>query len=198
MRLRRLGVAALVIMVLPLCACGSYPLPTLYVLGDRTPATPGVVSRTGAVILELKPVSTPEDLDSTDIVRRDGANRVIVSPTGQWKDRLSVSVTSALAADLRRRLPEMIVETDLGSVPDRRIIVQVERFEIATNGVCTLGARWRVVNAKVESSAVSDEGSFVETSGRAGDAAAAAAMTKLIDELAAHVAVTVQTSQPQS
>ncbi len=192
------GAAALAILVLPLCACGSYPLPTLYVLGDRTPATPGVVSRIGATIIELKPVSVPEDLDNTDIVRREGANRAIASPTGQWKDRLSVSVTSALAADLRRRLPEMIVETDLASAPDRRIIVQVERFEIAADGVCTLTARWRVVDAKVKSSALSEEGSFVETPGRTGDVAAASAMTTAIDELAAHVAVTVQKGPAQT
>ena len=129
------GAAALAMLVLPLCACGSYPLPTLYVLGDRTPATPGVVARTGATIIELKPVSAPEDLDSTDIVRRDGANRAIV---------------------------------------------------------CTLTARWRVVDAQVKSNALSEEGSFVETPGRTGDAAAAAAMTIAIDKLAAQVAVTVQ------
>ena len=190
--------AALVVLMLPLCACGSYPLPTLYVLSDRTPATPGVVSRVGAAVIELKSVSVPEDLDSTDIVRREGANRAIASPTGQWKDRLSVSVTSALAADLRRRLPGLIVETDLVSPPDRRIFVQVERFEIATDGVCTLTARWRLSDARGKIAVQSEEGTFVQIPGHTGDAAAAAAMTQAIDDLAKHVAVTIRSGSPST
>lgn len=184
--------AALVLLSLPLWACGSYPLPRLYVLGERTAPPAGVVSRAGQPIIQLKAVTVPDDLDSTDIVRREGANRAIASPTGQWKDRLSVGVTIALAADLRRRLPDVIIETDPTGAPERKIIVQVERFEIGSDGVCSLTARWRMSDPRGNGAGESEEGTFVEGPGRSDDAAAAAAMTAAIDQLAEHVAATVR------
>jgi uncharacterized lipoprotein YmbA len=160
------------------------------VLGEETAPSPGVVSSVGVPVIELRQVSVPDDQDSTDIVRRKGANGVVASPTGQWNVRLSVGVTYALASDLRRRLPGLIIETRPASTPSGKIIVDVERFDIATNGVCSLTAHWRVIAKNAKAPAVSEEGTFVESSGGADDAGAAAAMTLAIDELAAHVAAT--------
>ena len=187
--------AALAILTLALCGCGSYPLPTLYVLGERAAPTPGVVSRTGLPVIELKTVTVPDDLDSTDIIRREGANRAIASPTGQWKDRLSVAVTSALAADLRRRLPDVVVETAGDSAPARRLVVDVESFEIGSDGVCSLTARWSLAGPDAKAAPISEKGAFVETSSGTDDAVAAA-MTSAIDELAARIAATIRKGSP--
>jgi uncharacterized lipoprotein YmbA len=182
--------AVLAMLSLPLWGCGSYPLPKVYVLGEQTAPTAGVMSRVGIPVIELRPVSVPDDQDSTDIVRRKGAHEVVASPTGQWNVRLSVGVTNALASDLRRRLPDMIIATRPSSAPSARIVVDVDRFEIAADGVCSLTARWRVAATSAKSPALSEEGTFVERPGAADDAAAAGGMTSAIDQLAAHVAAT--------
>ena len=39
-------------------------------------------------VVELKPVSLPDYLNSTDILLRDGQNELTASPTGRWGERL--------------------------------------------------------------------------------------------------------------
>jgi uncharacterized lipoprotein YmbA len=183
---------ALAAASLTLWGCGSYPLPKVYVLGDSPPMTPGVSRRIDMPVIELRTVSVPDYLDTTDILRRTGPNQVVASPTGQWADRLSVGVTQALVSDLSARLPKVDVETRSAYEPARRLLVDIERFEIAADGQCTLVARWRMTSAAGAVSAPSEGGTFVAGAGSGGDADDAAAMTHLIDQLADRVAMTVR------
>jgi hypothetical protein len=177
-----------------LWGCGSFPLPKVYVLGDPTPPTPGVSSQAGLPVIELKTVSVPDYLDTTDILRRVGANQVVASPTGRWDERVSVGVTQALVSDLSKRLPGVIVETRSAYEPARHVIVDIERFDIAPDGRCTLAARWRITVTGGTAPALSEQGTFIEEAGSGKDAAAASAMTLAIDHLADHVAATVRTA----
>ncbi len=179
--------------LLALMGCGSYPLPKIYVLGDPEPEAARPAAPSGAPVIELKPVQVPDYLDSTDIVRRASANQVVSSPLGQWGERLSVGVTRDLAATLSRRLPGLTIETRAsGYAPSRRLLVSVERFEIAPDGRCELAAHWRLTSADGKIQAASEDATFVETAGSGTDAAAAAAMTRALDALAAQLAVTLR------
>jgi uncharacterized lipoprotein YmbA len=177
---------------LVLWGCGSYPLPKIYVLGDAAPLTASPAAAAGAPVIELKPVQVPDYLDSTDIVRRVSANQVAPSPSGRWGERLSVGITRDLVGALSRGLPELTIETRGGYEPSRRLLVSVERFEIAPDGRCVLAARWRLTTADGKVLAPSEQGVFVETAASATDAAAAAAMTRALDTLASAIAVTVR------
>jgi uncharacterized lipoprotein YmbA len=178
--------------LLILWGCGSYPLPKVYVLGDAAPAAAASAVAAGAPVIELRPVQVPDYLDSTDIVRRVSANQVVPSPLGQWGERLSVGITRDLVGTLSRQLPGLTIETRGGYEPSRRLLVSVERFEIAPDGRCVLVALWRLTTADGKVQAPAEEATFVETAGSGTDAAAAAAMTLAVDALAGQMAVTVR------
>ncbi len=178
-----------------LSGCGTFPLPRTYVLGDLDRSTPGVVDEAGMTHIELKTVTVPDYLDTTDIVRRTASNEVTTSATGQWGERLSLGITRALALDLARRLPQMVIESRSAYEPARRLFVDVERFEIGEDGRCTLTARWRVTNLDGKDKPDSEQGTFIETSTAKTDAAEASAMTAAIDHLAGQIALTVRASR---
>jgi uncharacterized lipoprotein YmbA len=169
-------------------------MPKVYVLGDPSPVSPGVADEAGFPHIELKTVRVPDYLDTTDITRRTGANEVIASTTGQWGERVSLGVTRALAADLARRLPKVVIESRGTYEPSRRLLVEVERFEIDEDGGCTLIARWRIASSGDKVQSMSEQGAFIQATTSKTDAAAAAAMTLAIDQLASQIALTVQAS----
>ncbi len=184
--------AALAAALFTLIGCGSYPLPKIYVLGDAEPALASPVAVAGGPVVELKTVQVPDYLDSTDIVRRMSANQVVPSPGGQWGERLSVGITRDLVATLSRQLPGVTIELRDGYKPLRRLLVSVERFEIAPDGRCVLAAQWRLTTADGKVLAPSEQGAFVEMASSGTDAAAAAAMTRAVDALAAQLAATLR------
>jgi uncharacterized lipoprotein YmbA len=183
---------AAAVAALLLSGCGSYTLPKVYTLGEPGPAPPGVLALAGRPAFELATVSTPDDVDTTDILRRTGANRVIASPTGRWAERVSVGLREALAEDLSRRLPDVVIQTRSAYEAPRRILVEVERFEIDPDGRCLIAARWGITGAAGKTGPWSDEGTFVVAAASGADAAAAAAMSQAADQLADKIAITVQ------
>ncbi len=182
---------ALASAALLLSGCGTFPLPKVYILGDQARSTPGVTDEAGLPHLELKTVTVPDYLDTTDILRRSASNEVITSATGRWGERVSIGITRALAIDLAMRLPNVVVESRGAYEPARRLLVDVERFEIGEDGRCTLTARWRVTTADSKVAANSERGTFIVAATSATDDAVSLAMTSAIDQLAARIAVTV-------
>ncbi len=181
-----------------LCSCGSFPLPKVYLLGDAGAPTPGVTDEGGfeggLPDIGLMTVMVPDYLDTTDIIRRTAVNQVITSENGRWGERLSLGITDALAADLARRLPDVVIENQSAQESPRRLKVEVERFEIADDGRCSITARWQVSSVAGKPLSNKEQGSFILAASSGSDAAAALAMTELIDQLAGQVALTVQAS----
>ncbi len=175
-----------------LCSCGTFPLPRVYILGEPSAATPRIADEGGLPHIELMTVTVPDYVDTTDIVRRSGANEVITSSTGQWGERVSLGVTRALAIDLARQLPDVVIESREVYTPARRLLVDIERFEIDEDGRCTLTARWRVTSLDDKVQSNSEQGTFIEAATSKTDAAAAMAMTRAVDQLATQIAATVQ------
>jgi uncharacterized lipoprotein YmbA len=193
---RGLTLAAAAAAAVVLSGCGTFPLPRTYVLGDLDQSAPGgVVNEAGLIHIELRPVAVPDYLDTTDIVRRTASNEVTTSSTGRWGERLSLGITRALALDLARQLPQMVIESRSAYEPSRRLFVDVERFDIGEDGRCTLTARWRVANSGGKDKPDSEQGTFIETSTAKTDAAEASAMTAAIDHLAGQIALTVRASR---
>ena len=185
------GLAASALIIL-LAGCGSGASVRNYELGSAAPMATGTGAEAGLPIIELMNVSVPDYLDSSDILRRTGANELTASPSGRWAERLSQGLTHALAADLRARLPHDVITTDAGGAPTRRLLVDVESFEIAADGRCLLTARWRLAAGEGAPIGAGEHGSFSETAGSKDDAAVAAAMSRAVDQLADRIAARVQ------
>jgi uncharacterized lipoprotein YmbA len=179
-----------------LWGCGTFPLPKIYILGAQTRSTPGVIDEAGSPHLEVKTVTVPDYLDTTDILRRSGANQVMASPTGRWGERVSLGITRALAIDLARLLPGVVIESRGAFEPGRRLLVDVERFEIDETGLCTLTARWRITTSGDKVVANSAQGTFVATATSPTDAAVSVAMSSAVDQLAGRIAATVGEPAP--
>jgi uncharacterized lipoprotein YmbA len=181
----RLAAASLVTL---LAGCGSTVPIRSYELGSPAPTATGTWSEAGLPVIELKTVSVPDYLDSSDILHRSGANELIASPTGRWGERLSLGLTHALASDLARRMPRTVITTNAGAEPTRRLLVDVDSFEIGADGQCRLAARWRFAAGDGTAVASGEHGSFSETAGSLDDAAIAGAMSRAVDQLAEKIA----------
>jgi uncharacterized lipoprotein YmbA len=174
-----------------LAGCSSSPSLKTYVLGNPAPTVTGVWSQAGLPVVELRTVSVPDYLDSSDIMRTKGPNGMVASPTGQWGERLSVGIARALASALSAQLSNMVITTT-STEPSRRIFVDVESFEIGADGRCLIAARWRITARDRQITLASEQGTFSETATSIDDAADAAAMTRLIDQLAGQIASSMQ------
>jgi uncharacterized lipoprotein YmbA len=75
--------------------------------------------------------------------------------------------------------------------------VTISRFDISPDGQCVLSARWRLTDATGKVLSESDEATFIEMAASGSDAAAAAAMTVVLDHLATQIAMTVSRALAQ-
>jgi uncharacterized lipoprotein YmbA len=156
-----------------------------------------VTDEEGLPHLDLKTVTVPDYLDTTNILRRSASNQVVTSTTGRWGERVSVGITRALRTDLAARLPNVVIESRGAYEPARRLLVDVERFEIGEDGRCTLTARWRITTADNKVASNSEQGTFIVAATAGTDAAASVAMTSAIDQLSARIAVTLAAPSPE-
>jgi uncharacterized lipoprotein YmbA len=171
-----------------LAGCAVPPDPRSYVLGDPPEPLPLATNQSGRPVIRLLPVSVPDYLDTRDILLRSGQNEVTASPTGRWAERLSVGVTHALAAALSVRLPGTdIVADQLDVPPERRIMVDVQAFEIRPDRQCLLSVQWIVASSDGDRVLSRERASFVEQATDTSDAAVAAAMSRAIARLAAQI-----------
>ena len=175
-----------------LVGCGIGPPMRTYVLGDRPEGTEAVSSRGGLVVMELKTVSLPDYLDSTDILRRIGPNEVAPSPTGRWGERLSLGITGALASALSRRRPDLSIVTVPPPRPGQRIVVDFQAIDIEASGQCRMVVRWRITGDDSRGPWKSGHGVLEESAASMDDSAVVAALTKAIDQLAERIATTLE------
>jgi cholesterol transport system auxiliary component len=174
--------------------CTSAPPLRMYVLGDPASSAPVVPALSGRTVVRLSPVSVPDYLDTEDILIRSGANEVKASPTGRWAERLSVGVTQALTGALAASLPSTVIVTKQPIIPPaQQIVVDIEVFEIRSDGRCLLIARWSILGGDNLHGLGSGHDTFVEQAADASDAAIASAMTRAIDRLATQI-VAVETA----
>lgn len=132
------GLAALL-----LTGCAG-PSLRLYTLGD-TPVSEDVLPLPrGAPVIEVDRLILPNDLDSQDILLRDG-NVLERSRTSRWASRLSLLATDLVTSRFAARTPNALV-TDQSSVgtPDYRILIHVARLDVAKHGLGVLEADWQI------------------------------------------------------
>ena len=183
---RGLAVAALVTV---LGGCGERPPMRLYVLGDSSWRPGAMRSETGLAIIELRPVSIPDYLDTTDMFRWVGGNEVVPSPTGRWGERLSLGLTDALASALARRLPDRVIATTSPVSQGRRVFVHMDTIHMDASGLCRVVASWRITGEPGERRG---SGNFAETATGLDDAAMAAVLTRVVGQLADQIAATIE------
>ena len=132
-----------------LAACASAPPPTLYVLAAPAPPPAAAVSvrHDHRLAVALGPVSVPDYLDRTDIVRRTPGNRLDIDPDNRWAEPLRAGLQRLLIAALAGRLgPDYWVTAGAGRPGpiDVDVPVDIEAFEADETGQAVLTASWEV------------------------------------------------------
>lgn len=197
---RGLTLAMLGATGLALAACGlSGPAPVAYVLGTPARDDERVRPLAGRPVVEVKPVLVPDYLDTSDIQLRREGNVVAPSTTGRWAERLSAGITRALAAELTRRLPNLVVATTVPAErPARQVLAEIQSFEPRSDGVVVLVGRWRVLDGAARDTLAGESVSLTAPLAGQGDAEVVAAMTRLVEELAGRIAEGVRRITPGS
>ena len=172
------GAAALL-----LASCASPPL-TLYTLGT-SPASDAVPLGARPVVIAIARVTMPDDLDTEDIVVRDGST-LRRSTKGRWASRLSLGITDRLTQRLAERRPDALVtDRPLSDAPTDRIQVNIGRLDVTSAGIATLDADWMIVPRNPRVPTRRDRGHFTASGPVATDADVVALLGKVLDQLAA-------------
>jgi len=179
------------VLLLALSGCAAPPQ-NIYVLNDAPSSGPGASSQLGLPTIELRTVGVPDYLDTTDILRRTGPNQVKPSPSGQWGERLSVGLTDALAAHLALLIPGAVIVKSEAAVPSLRLLIQIEQFDVAQNGLCTVAARWQIVARDRHTILAAERATLTVTATAATDEAVTAALSRAVAELSQQIAPALQ------
>lgn len=161
-----------------------------YVLTEATDLNE--IARLPNLRLGVGPIQLPDYLDRLSIASRKDSNRVIYADNERWAESLGGNVQRILAADLSVLLfTERIAQFPWyrTSSPDRRIAIDIQRFEVDPQGKVRLWARWTL---RDESGKRLVSGEFDERREVASSPdAVAQAMSALVGDLARVVAVVV-------
>jgi uncharacterized lipoprotein YmbA len=93
-------------------------------------------------------VRLPDYLDRSQIVTREGENRIVLAEQDRWGEPLRDGFARALRLDLASELGSGRVVVQARHDVDVVISVEVLRFERVATGVVELAARWGVRDAK--------------------------------------------------
>jgi uncharacterized protein len=168
----------------------------IYSLEGAADAPARVEAALGRPSIQLERVLVPDYLDTRDISLRVGAHEIRESATGRFAERLSLGVTQALRSDLAAHLPQYTV-APAAAVDDkaRRIVVDVDTFDVWPNGRCVLVAGWTILDADRRLVLSADRGSFTSAAAgvKPGDGSIVAAMADAVRQLAERIASTAAT-----
>ena len=195
---------AVVLLFATLSGCASAPPPTLYVLEAPAagPLAAGPSAKAGPagtghrLAVALGPVTVPDYLDRTDIVRRATDNRLEFDPDQRWAEPLRAGLQRLLIGALAGRLgPDYWVTAGSGRAGqiDVEVPVDIEAFEEDAYGQAVLSASWQVRAGAV---AVRDRTSYrrVLASSRVEDRVLA--LSANAADLAADLAAAIKAHRP--
>jgi uncharacterized lipoprotein YmbA len=169
-------------------ACGAPPL-TVYTLG--VPSGPSNAAPLGKkpVVIAVARVTVPDELDTEDIVLRDGST-LRRSQRGRWATRLSLGITDRLTERLAKRRPDALVtDRPLTDAPSYRILINIERLDVNAAGVATLDADWIIVPHDSDAPTRRDRGHFSATGPVATDQDVVTLVGVVLDRLAGAIDV---------
>ena len=186
---RRVMAPALAFVVALMTASCASPSLAIYTLGTPAAAADTAPLSGKATVIEMRRASVPDNLDSQDILVRNGST-LVRSTRGRWASRLSLSVTTYLTARLAQRLPAALV-TDQPQIdpPDYRIFVTISRLDVTAAGVATLDADWLVVPRNPARPTWRRRGRFSSTGPVANDQDVVALYRAVVSQLAGAIDV---------
>ena len=144
---RAFGAAVVVIAVATGCFNRS-PKPRFFALAPASGAAAGApVASLPDLGLIVGPLEFPRYLDRPEIVRRDGANQLVVADAHRWGGSLRTDVVRVVADDLGRLLGTARVAVYPGEVRfpvTYRVLIDLRQFEAVAADKVSLRAIWTI------------------------------------------------------
>ena len=162
---------------------------TLYTLGTPAVAPATVSLGRNPVVIAVARVTVPDELDTEDIVVRDGST-LRRSALGRWASRLSMGITDRVTERLAVKRPDALVtDRPLTETPAFRVLVNIGRLDVTTGGDATLDADWLIVPREAAVKTVRDRGHFVVTGPVETDQDVVTLVGRALDRLADAIAL---------
>lgn len=140
---------------------GRTPKPEFYSL---SPVAEEAIASQPALGLVVGPLEFPRYLDRPEIVRRDGANRLILADAHRWGGSLRSDVLRVVADDLGRLLGTTriaIYPAEARFAATFRVLIDLRQFEAVAPDRVALRAVWTIV-AVADGRAVAVDATDVE------------------------------------
>ena len=197
MKRRSFGTAVLGIATVALAVSGctsllpKSPPPSFYVLSAT--AEPGAA--TVPIAIGVGPVQLPGYTDRPQIAVRTGPNAIDVSETQRWATPLQQAVANVLMIDLGLRLGTDRITAfpfALGLPRDYDVSVDFFHFEPVSSGQVLVEALWRIQRSATGDELVVRRSSFSRPVAPKDFAAASAALSDALGELAVEIATALQ------
>lgn len=155
------------------------------------PAVPAPPGAAGDFVLGLGPVNLPAYLDRPEIVTRAAPNRLELSKTDRWGESLQNNFTQVLSRDLAAQLGTqriVIYPWYATTQIDLQVQLEVYRFETDAQGKSELTAKWTISDGATKGILYITQSDIAEASKRGDATAAAAALSRAVDDLSREIA----------
>jgi len=131
-----------------LSGCGGGKVKVRYYLIDPIESTAVSFTADQPLAIEIMGVQIPQYLERFHIATRTSDSRLHFSQTNQWGENLRKNLMRTMARNLSIRLSTLDIATPLNrsaSLPDYRLQIHIEQFELDTDGRVKLFARWQLI-----------------------------------------------------
>lgn len=139
------------VIVLTACAGGGGKATRYYLIDTVAfePLTATDVAQNGAkdISIEIIDLHIPQYLERFQIATRAGAGRLAFSDYHQWGENLRKNLLRTMARNLSKLLDTHDIGTPMNrsaSIPDYRLQVYIEQFELDVDNNVKLIARWQL------------------------------------------------------
>lgn len=149
----KLVFSALILVLLAACSgMGGSKVATKYYLIDPVEYDALNLASDKPLAIEIIDVHIPQYLERFHIVTRIGENRLKFSEANQWGENLRKNLMRTLSRNLSRLLSTQDIGTPLNrssSLPDYRVQLYIEQFELGVDHKVRLVARWQISGAEM-------------------------------------------------
>lgn len=173
-----------------LANCGSSPKTQYFTLAPM----PASEQRASIPIpVTVAAVHVPPALDRREMVRRTGANSVDIREEDRWTAPLGDMIREVLARDLAARLPQDKVVAPQSPAPPHtaQIVVSLAQFGPDAAGKVALDGDWSLLDGDREKLILRRHVALETAAGDRSADSQAAAMSRLLGQLAQEIATTL-------
>jgi len=136
-----------IVSLLSACLGGGATTPIRYYLIDPVQYKSESIKPVRVLSVEIIDLNIPQYLERFQIASRSSETRLEFSDDNQWGENLRKNLLRSMARNLAKLLATTDISTPLNrssSLPDYRVLIHIEQFELDVDNKVKLIARWQL------------------------------------------------------